>query len=49
MKKIKEIIDLKVRKRANKGRGVISVPKRYIGKQVKVIIYNGQFSRLRVR
>lgn len=49
MKKVNEIMCLEVRKKANKGRGVISVPKKYIGKRVKVIIYHNGFSKIHMR
>lgn len=49
MKKVNKILDLKVGIRANKGRGVISVPRKYIGKRVKVIIYYNGFSKLHMR
>ena len=49
MRKINKIVHSEVRKNAHKGKGVVSLPKKYIGKRVKVIIYNNSLSKLHLR
>lgn len=43
------IINKKVVTRANKGRGVITLPKKYIGKRVKIIVYGNLMSKVQIR